>query len=344
MLNKTFFLRTFLVAFSLLLLMSGCSSQPKSVPKPTKEATVPSWFLNPPQDNANYMYGVAMGKNRDEAVKGALADMVSKLSINLKSSYSSDQKANNYYTKMNISNKIQTDIASIKINNYAIIQTQMVGYTRYAVLIRTDKRQFVSGLIDTLGEEKSRLNLQLKELKNKDAIGRYNALKKMFIQTRKMKHTLSIINELKNSIPSNKKFNKLSYIADMVRVQQRFSDEKSRLKFYVQADGKSSIFVNTIKNFLVSKGLDISSIQDKNSVVIGLKSADNLYKSNYFDIAVIHLNLQIISDAMIVGGRAFTFKERYVGSMKKAYQSANFDLQKEIRAHTLNDAIGLDLE
>jgi hypothetical protein len=340
--NRAVFFKSLCVAFAIVLFMNGCSSQPKSVQK--VQSSVPSWFLNPPSDNNAYMYGVAMGKDRDDAVKAALADMVSKLSIDLKSSYSSDQSVNDYYTKQKITNKIQTEVASIKINNYDIMQAKLVGYDRYAVLIRTDKRKFVNGLIDTLASEKSTIDLEYSLLKNKDSIARYNSLKKMSLQVKKIKHTLSIINELKSSISPDKKFNQLIYIADIVKIQQHFEDQKNRLNFYIAADKKASVFVDAVKNFLASKGLNVSNATDKNSVIINMKSDHLIYKSSYFDIAVIHLNLQIVSNSMLVGGRAFTFKERYAGSMPKAYQGAVLDLHKELGTHTLNDAIGLNLQ
>ena len=77
----------------MLLFLNGCSgSQPTPSAQLSAKKELPSWYLNPPKDTITSIYGVAVGENRDDAIKLALTDMISKLGIKIESAYESTTK------------------------------------------------------------------------------------------------------------------------------------------------------------------------------------------------------------------------------------------------------------
>ena len=68
----------------------GCASLPPlEKTKTVKESKVskpnPSWILNPPKDTKDFIYGVGEANNRKAAIKSALADLISKISLTVNS-------------------------------------------------------------------------------------------------------------------------------------------------------------------------------------------------------------------------------------------------------------------
>ncbi len=335
--NKKIFITYIIFSLIILMIMNGCSSKPK--PIVSAENQVPSWFLNPPQTDNTYMYGVAIANSRQGAIKKALDDMISKLSINIKSTYNSKVQQNNYYTDTNISNNIKTTISLIKINNYKVLRTKLIGYNKFAILIQTNKRKFVHGLIVNLNNMRKRINLRYSLLKHQNVIMRYHALKQLTKNAKKMQHTLQIIDELTH----NQKFDKLLYLADIIRVEQRFLTLKNKLTFYIKPNKNSSLFIEAMKDFLTKHNFTVFNKKNKNSINLHIKVNDNIYKNKYMNIITIYVKIQIFNNALHVGGNTFTFKQRYTNSKQKAYQAAVLDFKKELMSKTINEALDINL-
>jgi len=124
MLNKIKYLS---IIFTFLI-FCGCGSYFSAPKVKPVLKQYPSWIISPQQDSEVYMYGVAVEENREIAIKSALNDMISKLGTTLESSYESYQEVEGSYFKTNVKNRIKSDIAKIKINNYEVIKSQRINY------------------------------------------------------------------------------------------------------------------------------------------------------------------------------------------------------------------------
>jgi hypothetical protein len=341
--NRVFFIAVFGM---LLLLLGGCASKtptPQQQPKAAVQK-LPAWFLNPPQDNTRYMYGVAMAQNRESAVKAALDDMVSKLRISIRSSYSSKEQQNDYYSSSKVSNEIQAEVANIQINNYSVVAAQVVGYGQFAVLVRTDKKDFVNGLIDTLQQEKRDIDTAYAALQNKNPLSRYEGLQKLQPKLQKLRGDLNIVDELYASTSGVKKFDKLDILSGIVKIHQRFLDAQNALNFYIVYDKNSTPFVDTMKDFLSKKGLNIVERKKSDSIIIALTTQASVDRGPYMEVAVVRMHINVLSGSLHLGGRSIILKERYNGSMQQVYQRAAFDLHRTLADKTVDTALGITLE
>jgi len=179
------------------LILTGCGG---TAPKPVKKELTPTWVTSIlPNDTDVQMFGMAIGKNRETAIKAALVDMISKLDTTIESTFQSIQKEeSSYYSESSI-NSIKSSISKIKINNYKVIKSFRISYNEFAVLIETDKQKFITGLKDSLLVQKQSIKEKYNALKDSDSISRYNVKKELAKLSGELLPMILILSELDNS-------------------------------------------------------------------------------------------------------------------------------------------------
>lgn len=323
-----------LVSF-LIVLFAGCGSK---TPAPVKkEVQVPAWVNSVlPSDTATKMYGMSIEKNRDQAIKAALNDMVSRLGTTIESSFESNQKVENSYSNLTVKNSIKADISKIKINNYKVVKSHRIKYNEFAVMIESDKQKFMSGLKEDYFIQKKSLQQRYDALRNQDPLKRYNGKKKIAQEAQALTSTLLILSELDKSfdIKSN-----MSFIEEK---KKAFLDESSSLRFYINGDRKSVKFADKIKNYLAQKGYNIVN-SSKGAVNVKLSTSDNVNKGD-ISIAVLTLNVGVYSDTERIGGKIIIMKERYNSSVESVYKNAAIHFEQDIQSKGINELIGINLD
>ncbi len=318
--------------FFSIFILSGCKD---SVPTPQKPVVAtPSWVNEiPPPDTARKMYGIAIEKNRDLAIKSALADMISKFSISIESSYNSDQKViNNAYSKLVVTNNIKADIAKIKINNYKIEKSHRLNYREFAVLISTDKKQFKKGLNDELKLKMKVIKDEYKALEKRDALSRYNGKKKLAQNAKDLIPRILILKEF-NSTLNAQEF--------VLQKQREFLIEKNSLKFYINGDKNSLVFIRKIKNYLLQQGFTVTNVKT-GAVRVMIKTEKNI-STRGIEIAVLKLDIAVYDKNQRIGGKVKILKERYNGSMSSVYKNAAIHLEQDIKTEGIKNVIGIEL-
>jgi len=255
-----------LVVFTLLFTACG------STPTPPKNVTPPpAWVYSIlPNDTNTYMYGLGVGKNREDAIKVALNDMVSRLSVTLKSSFRSQEKVTKYSQSSVVTSDIESSVSDIKISNYKVIKSYKISYKEFAVMIETNKLKFVAGLKANLKNDEESISQHLKNLRSRDVLTRYNEKKSLAAEAQKLNTSINIISILDKqfSIKENRNF--------ILHVENEYLHESNSLRFFVQSDSKSIPFAEKIKNFLGQKHFQISS-KKEGSVLISIKSKKRCY-------------------------------------------------------------------
>jgi hypothetical protein len=319
-----------------IILLSACGT-PLPVESKQTSKELPSWITSPQNDSVEYMYGVAINRDRKTALQDALVNMVSKLGVSIESSFESNQEVHKYYEKSVATNKIKADVAKIKINNYEIVQSQQISYREFAVMIRTDKKKFVDGLVEELNSKKKSMELKAESLKGENALTRYNVKKELSLESSALTSSILIISEL------DKNFDKKRYLNFVSKIQTEFLNEQKNLSFYVYGDKKSASFVENIKNYLTQKGFKLNSIKSKNSVAVELSTLDNISTEGYMNIAVLNVRVDVYNNAQRIGGKSIILKERYNGSKQNVYKNASIHLEQDIESLGINEAIGINI-
>ena len=322
----------FIVIVALLLTACG------STPTPAKKVTPPpSWVYSIlPNDTASKMYGLGIGKNREDAIKVALNDMVSRLNVTLKSSFKSKEKVTNYSQSSVVTSDIEASVSDIKISNYKVIKSYKLSYKEFAVMIETDKQKFVAGLKANLKNEKESITRRLESIATRDILTRYNMKKSLALEAKKLNTTVSIISILdkKFDAPKNRQF--------ILSMEKEYLNESNKLKFFVHSDSQSVPFADKIKNFLAQEHFQISS-KKQGSVLLSVKSKKNMNKSSV-DIVVFTIDVSVFDAKTRIGGKNIIVKERYNGSMVSAYKSAAIHFEEDIKSQGINSVLGIDLD
>ncbi len=325
------------VLLSLTVLLTGCSHKPKPINQ--KPVSLPSWFLDPPLSSGRYMYAAAIGEDKKDAINNALSSIISTLSIKIKSSYSSKIKEHNYYTDTKIINSVEAKTSPVNINNYILLKAVQIGYERIVVLVSVDKTKFVNGLISHLNYQKKNVDMRYDTLSKEGALKRYDTLAGLMKSVKQMQRTLGIVNEL--SRYATVKFDRLLYLTDIIRVKQRYISQKSSLNFFVTAGKKAYGYKEVLKNYISQKGFNVLDFKTNNSISIKISLSCTLYNNAYMDIAVVRVLIKVYENSLHVGGRNYTFKERYFGSTTKAYQAALQDFTKTLQTKTISKALDI---
>lgn len=311
---------SFIVALILLFSLSACIG---NNPKPHKQkAPLPKWINSSlPNDTATTMYGMAIAKNRNIAIKSALSDMVSRLGISIESNYESVEKASKYASSLHVKNSIKSEISKIKINNYKVIKSYRINYKEFAIMLTSDKQKFIAGLKADVQIKKTSLLQQKNALNGSNSFKKYRFKKALMQDAKKLLPTVFMIAQLDTNYNTTQDIELInSYEADYLKAS-------SQLKFFVKGDKKSQSFVNVIKNDLSKHGFRVSA-SPKNAILIHLKTTDNLNKN--VDIAVITLNISVYERSSRLGGKTIIMKEYYNGSKRNVYKNATLHLQEDI--------------
>jgi len=323
-----------LLLLTISLTFISCATSTPSTP--IKKEPTPAWVNSIlPNDTDTQIFGMAIGKNRDAAIKAALSDMVAKLGTTIESSFESTEKeAHSYYSVSSTSN-IKSSISKIKINNYKVIKSFRISYKEFAVMIVTDKQKFIRGLKDNLKIEKKSIQQQYDLANSSDALTKYNIKKDLAKQSTELISLVLILSEV------DKNFNEKSNMSFISLKQKQFLLESNNLKFYVSYDKKSKVFAQKIKNYLAQKGFNVTNSK-KNAVNINLTIHDNISKGR-INIATLTLNIEVTDKAKRIGGKIVIIKERYTSSAN-VYKNASIHFEQDISSKGINNVIGINLD
>lgn len=326
---------TALLTLWVVVALTGCGG---STPAPVKKkAPTPQWALNgiTPNDTLTTMYGFGQGKNREDAIKIALNDMISRVGINVESSYNSYEKVENSYATSKITTNIKADISKTKVNNYKVAKSFRISYNEFAVVVASDKKKFVSGLKADVAARKASIQEQQKALKNEDTITKYNRKKALAKEAASLLSAVLMISEL------DKSYNKESDLAFIQRVKRDFIAQEQALKFAVSGDKSSREFVSKLKNYLAQKGFNVVNKQ-KNSLKIEIKTETNIVKGS-IPIAVLKVQISIFDKHQRVGGNTIILKERYT-NMQSVFKNAAIHFEQDIHEQGINEVAGINLD
>lgn len=323
----------FLTSFFLLLMGCGASSA-KPTPKPIVKT--PQWVNSVlPDDNSLYMYGMSIGRNREDAIKAALSDVIARLGTTIESSYESTQKVDGAYSNLKVRSNIKAEVSKIKVNNYKVIKSFKLNYREFAVMVKIDKVKFIDGLKEELRVKQKSIFDKSISIKGSDAISRYNVKKSLVEQANALLPTIYILIELDSLFDKKKNLDFVS------KKNKEFLVEARNLKFFISGNKKSKKFIDKIKNYLAQHNFNIVSSK-RGAVEIKIVTKDNISRQ-YIQIAVLNLNISVYDKSKRVGGKSIILKERYNHSIDSVYKNASIHFEQSILKQGINELIGIEL-
>lgn len=115
---------------SLLFIVIGCSSTTSE----QHSTSIPNWYLVPPSDNAESIYGVGEALSVDQAKKMALRDISGKFSTKVTGYFMQSTSVLDDNIHSRTVNNIESQINNLELSNYDVIEGAQVGNNYYVLL------------------------------------------------------------------------------------------------------------------------------------------------------------------------------------------------------------------
>lgn len=325
----------FITAFSFFL--SGCGGATKQV-ELTPKKELPAWYTTPPVSNATTLYALGEGKDQHEALANALNYMASTLSVSISSTYRAKTKVVEGVTSSQESeynSDISSDVKKIRISNYEIIEAEILGFKKYAILIRSDKQKLFRSLQYEMDQTLTLVNLKEKNL-SEGGLEKY-----LFYKTQKkdldnMPYTLIVMKELNSS------FNSAPYMKKLNEIDKKYQYYQENVSFSVSSNIQN--LHTPIEKALSKRSFKINTINSKMHYEIMINA--NVTKANAYGFTLARSELHITTKNY-KGVKVASNVLHLVGQSSQGYDVALQDLVRQlndkIKKEGIDKVLNLDI-
>ena len=269
-----------LLAFFILLFVSGCGSDKKlqvAAPKP-----LPSWYTNPPISDNQYLYEIAEGVDKKEAIANALDAMAATLSVEIASEYKSqttikDGAVSSY--QHDVDNTVQTKVNVIRISNYKVMESKEQGFRRHLVLIQSDKKALFEDLKKELDEKIILLTDLEQQIARANIIEWLHFYREAAESFNTLESTLNVMNVLQRGFDSK------PYLKAKGHFTSYYNDALSKVTVSIETNGAADGLAAPIQAALSNKKIVIQKRHDNYHLTIYIDATINYVHEMGFDLA-----------------------------------------------------------
>jgi len=281
-------MKNILILFIITLLFNACGADKE--PLTTTPKPLPSWYTNPPQSDTNYLYEVAEGHDKKEAITNALEMMAATLSTTVSSNYKSittisSGMSNNY--QQDISHKVETSVKAIRISNYSVIESTQQSFRRYLVLIRSDKKLLFHSLKSELDETRLGLQQQEANLTNRNVLEQLQFFSDATKAYKALQQTLNVMHVLNTNFASK------PYVKQAQHYTNSYNDLRAKVTFSFQSNRDAENLLPVLSTGLSDEGVLIQEREDVYHLDIILKATVEEVKSMGFDLARTAISIKV---------------------------------------------------
>lgn len=249
----------------------------------------PSWYLNPPQNNGSFLYGVGEGKDIDAAKASALNSISASLSITVSSEFKKDESSSSYngneksYTSA--INRVKAEVKKIEFNDYQVIQNQMLSGT-LLVLVEVSRHKLFNAQKEKLDRYSNELSVEQKSIKN------YSPLKQAYLYEQSLEKTDKLKSFALLTKTINSDFDTQPYLNQVSDIQHNRKNALNQAKVSITSDTDAKIFIDTLKEGLNKAG--IKTVSNYANTRIHLKNRFQTDEIYGFKIAKSTLSLSTL--------------------------------------------------
>lgn len=305
-----------IISISLVLLFSGCSKN-----KPVKVDSYPNWYINPPVNNENYLYGEGLGVTKDEAKQNALHNLSSRLIVKVSSSIQTN--TNSYsngvvgsYNK-SIQKDVKTEIEKIQLSNAKTLKTKYVN-SEFVTLIQIDKNELYLNYLNNFKQLDTQIIQQYTQNKSKPILEK-----------------LITINNLKSKIQKNTTNSAILKALDSSFIPPNYSNilnEESILKsnpIFITSNTPNKPFANQLSNLLNKNGYQTNTNKN-NEIKIDIKNNIQNSKARGWFITKTTTTLKVFSKDKLISTNIIDSVGRSSSSKELSLQSSANDFNTKI--------------
>ncbi len=287
---------------------------------------LPSWYLNPPQNDSLNLYGVGYGLDKQNSEQNALDNLAQKIIINISSSMEILKQENSYNEKSNFSEssqqKIKSEVAKISFMNFNNERTEVFNKKIYS-LVSVNRQSLINQYEQKIVDYSDEINQIITQQKNKNLIEQ----KAGFIQIEKIiskaENDLIILDSI--NLDQNKNAKTKSEFKAYKLAHKAINND---LSLYIKYDGNSQKIAQIIQEEFAKANIKTNAkkLSYKNEVIIDIssKQTKQILYGTYFiksqiNIAFLNDNGQMIKNKILNenGSSAVSYDEAEMNLARK---------------------------
>jgi len=308
------------ILLAILLVFTACGSQKERVV--VKEKSLPAWYFKPPSATDNIIYSVGEGINKKEAVTNALSSLLATLSVSISSKFSAKSiiKEGRVYSKdATYTNEIQSEVKKIRISNYEVVDIEKLGFKRYAVLVKLDKKRFFQSLKKELDQKFTAIESWEQRSKEKTLLEKLHYYNETIHSFDRLNDTLLVMSALDES------FDNEIYFHSYETLKSKRDILLKNITFSIVSDDEA--FIAPIAKALSEKKIKIKDVHNKNHFTIVIRT--DIQKAKSYGFFILRTEFRFITKDYKNTTLA-TNTIRLNGHSSQSYNIAKQDLEKKL--------------
>ncbi|WP_201352700.1 LPP20 family lipoprotein [Hydrogenimonas urashimensis] len=135
--------------FVALFFFGGCAehTHQRAARKPL---TAPVWYLNPPPNNREWLYGTGEGETMEEATRHALSNLLARIRVTVSSTYRSREYSHRdvyEHTFKESTYDIETTVEKVPVTHYETLRSERLAWNRYITQVGIHRDDFTKSLL-----------------------------------------------------------------------------------------------------------------------------------------------------------------------------------------------------
>ena len=322
----------------LLLLLLSCSNNLVN-----NISNAPKWYVNPPQNNHIYLYGVGYGSSLQEATKISLNNIAEKILVTVSSSL----KINNQESTVNDNSEhesrqeqdITLQVKEIDFTDYQLVKSDQSGKTIYS-LVKVKRKDLTDYYFAQIKKDHIIIKAATNDLNSLSYIEQFtkiNKVKDLIIKNETKLELLKILDA------DSKIFNKYIKYYNLLLKKQIWLKNNIILKVVAQASDQR--IADVIKKSFNDLGIKVEdNLNQKNKQIFLLRLTSNSRTQYIYNsyITKINIDIKLIeSFGSQIAAKTISAQGSSLTNKVMSFDAAIVDLQKNITKFGIMPLIGL---
>jgi len=300
----------------------------------TKQASEPSWYLSPKQNNSENLYGVAMGANLEEATKAALADAAARLMVSISSESNLLREEDNNNAHEEMRQQVKQNIEKIDFMNFRASRTAKVG-AQLAVEVAIERSPFIRDQKEKLEfAEKQVADLE-KNLTGNNPISKRVSLLKILDLEKQIELSSRILTGAGENVNLKEKLSRIAFF------KNQLNQLTDKIEFYFEINSPKEI-AQVIRSALNKEKIKVSSTRGgAGQININIRSNSRNMEVYGAQITKLRIDFENIFGGKVVASNSLEVTGSSTVSEQESYAAAVKSLEDKIEADGVLKIIGI---
>ena len=295
-------------AITVLVLLSACSSNSANEP-------VPEWVLTPTQDDQQYIYGVGVGRELEQAKQHALKEIASKFSVSVNSDTLHKQSLHNGQVDQLFSQNINTQVKNIEFTHVEQKKVEKVNQ-QYFVQVAISRSEFIKDKKSKLTTVTNSIDIRLQNISKKSKIEQlyaYNQVQANIAEAEPLLYLIAVADSDFDLTPYTRLFQQYSLAETQLLASTHF---------YIQSSKDLLPIAAELNDLIQTHGFQVSSKSKADAII---KLQGKIKNSQAFSAYSTRINFSFLVMAKkgtIYSKKSYLLNGSSVTNHQRAYESA----------------------